>query len=68
MEIPKIINDESLYTGHGNVGDKCKGCIYYFSTSGTCDYLIMTGKRRPCPAGKGCSVKVVKKKRGTQNG
>ena len=42
--------------------DYCKGCFYrkYFTARAWpyCDYLCMTGKRRPCPAGDGCTEKV----------
>lgn len=39
----------------------CDGCRYLArSTSGipmACEYILLTGKRRPCPPGKGCTVK-----------
>ena len=41
---------------------RCRTCAYSFGDTGTwggdifCGYLIRTGKRRPCPAGKGCTV------------
>ena len=40
----------------------CMGCHYRKAFNGGeyqinyCDYLCMTGKRRPCPAGDNCSV------------
>lgn len=27
----------------------CKGCVYFSNSTKTCDYLIMTEQRRPCP-------------------
>lgn len=33
----------------------CRGCDY-LAASGTCDYLLIVGKRRPCAAGTGCTV------------
>lgn len=43
----------------------CDPCTYRKSfTSGTipyCDYLCMTGKLRPCPAGDGCTVRVTRR-------
>lgn len=33
----------------------CKGCIYLGHQSKTCDYFIMTGVRRGCPAGENCT-------------
>lgn len=37
----------------------CRGCIYRASTGGmnSCDYIFKTGKRRPCPPGKDCTVR-----------
>ena len=38
----------------------CEGCKYYcqiWKNLYYCSYLFRTGKRRPCPAGKGCKVK-----------
>lgn len=36
----------------------CKGCVYAVLLSGAwcCDYLSVTGRRRPCPPGEGCTV------------
>lgn len=31
----------------------CKGCMYLGRDS--CDYYLLTGMRRPCPPGKGCT-------------
>ena len=44
----------------------CKGCIFRGKTGSitTCDYLLATGKRRPCKAGKDC---IVKETRGTRD-
>ena len=38
----------------------CKGCVYAAALSGEwfCDYLSITGHRRPCPPGEGCTVRV----------
>lgn len=44
----------------------CKGCYFFsggFEGVRLCNYYLMTGKRRPCPAGVGCTVKLVMKKR-----
>lgn len=37
----------------------CKGCAYaaYLGGEWYCDYLSVTGHRRPCPPGKGCTVR-----------
>ena len=45
-----------------SVCDKyCKGCVYNAEISsfiyGYCNYIFNERKRRPCPAGKGCTVK-----------
>ncbi len=50
------------------LGTYCKGCAYLGDTYGgkSCDYLYITGRRRPCPVGKGCTVRARKKaKRGS---
>ena len=53
----------------------CKGCKYLFKEhyGGTkcCDYLVITGEPRGCPAGEGCTKKVTlkfAKKAGGENG
>ena len=41
----------------------CRNCIYYAKAGGIvwiCEYLLKTDKRRPCPFGKGCTVRVNK--------
>ncbi len=38
----------------------CQGCYYYGGNSDAvkcCSYYLITGIRRPCPAGEGCTVK-----------
>lgn len=37
----------------------CEGCVYAVLLSGAwcCDYLLMTGHRRPCPPGEDCTVR-----------
>lgn len=35
----------------------CVGCWFLGRSLGNCDYLEVMGKRRPCPGGKGCTVK-----------
>jgi predicted nucleic acid-binding Zn ribbon protein len=40
----------------------CKGCVFLGYATGDiklCEYLLRTEKRRPCPAGTGCTVKQV---------
>lgn len=40
----------------------CEGCDYYFgSCSKTCNYIFVTGHRRPCPPGKDCTVRMERK-------
>ena len=44
----------------GLVDSTCRGCVYRAginASSMICNYYLDTGKRRPCPAGKGCTVK-----------
>ena len=52
----------------------CDNCVYsaLLSASNTriCNYIFVKNKKRPCPAGEGCTVKVVRKRRknGAENG
>lgn len=45
------------------VDSSCRGCMYLTTVSCTetknraCDYIGATDQRRPCPAGKGCTVR-----------
>lgn len=45
-----------------NVCDSfCNGCVYKGLVQGhvpSCNYIFMEDKQRPCPPGKGCTVKV----------
>lgn len=44
----------------------CDGCIYYRKMQcgvWYCGYIFIRGKRRPCKPGKGCTVKIVLKKK-----
>lgn len=46
------------------VKDYCEGCIFYdgeYDSNKCCNYFLDTGMRRPCPPGKGCTVKKTKK-------
>jgi DNA-binding NarL/FixJ family response regulator len=45
----------------------CAGCIHYAIGVGNCDYLHHTGKRRGCPAGKGCTRKETGRKKKAKN-
>jgi len=43
--------------------DPCRGCFYYGGNNDACrccSYFLITGIRRPCPAGEGCTVKKTK--------
>jgi hypothetical protein len=35
--------------------EKCRTCHYYAYGSNTCDFYIITGERRGCPAGADCT-------------
>ena len=55
---------------HGDTATKnhrgCQGCIYYGGDYyRCCNYILVMGKRRPCPPGKGCTVR---KERGKKHG
>lgn len=48
------------------VKNPCKGCAYWCggpTTTKTCDYILIEGKRRPCPPGEGCTVKKREKRK-----
>lgn len=50
------------------VNASCRDCFFYHSTGWvpSCDYYEFTGKRRPCSAGEGCTVKCTTKKKAKQ--
>ena len=40
----------------------CEGCLYqkkFTSDMKYCDYICMTGRRRPCPGGDGCTERII---------
>lgn len=42
----------------------CEGCIYFGGgneSARTCNYIFITGKRRPCNPGKECTEKIWRK-------
>ena len=39
----------------------CLPCIYYGKTTNTCDYILIEDQCRPCPGGKGCTARRMKK-------
>lgn len=44
------------------VDPSCVGCFYYRGDKvKTCNYLFITGNMRPCPPGKGCTVRITRK-------
>lgn len=51
----------------GNVCDKyCENCIYFHGWSDNglcCNYILMKGVSRPCDPGKGCTVKIKRKRK-----
>ena len=47
-----------IYSSRGSVCDEtCRGCVFRGSTGVTitCDHILITGRRRGCPAGAGCT-------------
>lgn len=59
-------SNREYQTGGGQAGMKtdtsfCADCIYYGSSTRTCDYIFIADRRRPCPAGEGCTVKITRK-------
>lgn len=49
----------------------CYNCAYLQGQNTsipTCGYIFIVDRKRPCPPGKGCTVKVLRRKRkGKQN-
>ena len=47
------------------MANNCATCFYHGKCGGMiyCNFYFMTGQRRPCPAGDGCTVKVAYRKR-----
>ena len=45
----------------------CIGCVFLYrygeSINYVCEYMLQTETRRPCPAGKGCTVRATKRGR-----
>lgn len=39
----------------------CLPCIYYAMSTMSCDYIFMEDHSRPCPAGAGCTARILKK-------
>lgn len=46
---------------NGAVNPYCHPCIYYGKSTCTCDYILIVGHPRPCPAGAGCTARILKK-------
>ena len=46
---------------NGTVNPYCNSCIYYGKSTCTCDYILIVGHPRPCPAGAGCTARILKK-------
>lgn len=62
MSISKKDLDSERRTRHCRKPEKC---VYYaagniLSYNGTCDYILITGRRRPCAFGAACTVKETK--------
>lgn len=51
------------YVGQSICDSSCRGCKYYGIFLNCCEYMIQTGNLRPCPAGKGCTVRTTKRGR-----
>lgn len=51
------------------VSEYCEKCFYrktFTSMGPYCDYLCMVGRPRPCPAGDGCTARVLMKRTGPE--
>lgn len=60
-------SNREFQTGGGQVEMKvnndayCSDCVYYACSTRTCDYILITDRRRPCPAGEGCTERYTRK-------
>ena len=55
LEQPKIFNKNK---------SGCEGCVYFFGdyeVNKCCNYIFIEDKRRPCPPGKDCTVRIERK-------
>lgn len=53
------LQDHGGGTGPGSE-NPCEGCLHWygcFETTRCCNFIFDMDKRRPCPPGKGCTVK-----------
>lgn len=49
------------------VDEECMGCFYYGTICDNlryCSYILVENRRRPCPPGKGCTVKKLERGKG----
>lgn len=51
----------SKVTGQSVCDSTCRGCIYFGTFLRNCEYYMQTEQHRPCPAGKGCTVRTTKR-------
>lgn len=61
---------EEVQNKHMEMQRACVGCFYQRATFGngtdrdlanfSCDYILITGKKRPCKPGKDCTVRLEK--------
>ena len=49
------------YGGQSICDSSCRGCKYYGIFLNRCEYMLQTEQLRPCPAGKGCTVRTTKR-------
>lgn len=49
------------YGGQSICDSSCRGCKYYGIFLNCCEYMLQTEQLRPCPAGKGCTVRTTKR-------
>ena len=49
--------DRYMYGDHWRGYLSCRGCRFHNSNVGCCDYLSITGRRRPCPPRAECTAR-----------
>lgn len=62
-KLEPVVTDVS---DNDSIARYCRGCTYWGGgneSAACCNYIFMEGQRRPCPPGKGCTVKRLRKGR-----
>lgn len=56
------MNEEENVLKTSEMQRACRGCMYFCAATPSCDYYLMVKQRRMCPAGEGCTRKILGEK------